>query len=181
MPGLFGGNGGQTKQQQDLTTSETNLVNTGLAQASTTIPAATSAATSGLDYFQALLSGDRGKIMSAISPEVSSLTSQYASAAKTSQEFAPRGGGRAAALEERPYTQAGSIEQLVQGAQATGAAGVGGFAQILASLGLGEEGVSSSTAANAFGQLETTKENQQQQQAAAGAAIGGLVSLLAGF
>jgi len=180
VSGLFGG-GGQTGAEKKLTGAETQAVQFGLGQAEGTLPQATTALQGPLKFFQALLSGDRSTIMSALSPEISSLTSQYATASKTQQEFAPRGGGRAASLEEKPYAEAGTIEQLIQGAQETGAEGVSSIASMLGQLGLGELGVSSSTAANTVSQLQTSQQNQQQQQAAAGSAIGGLVALLAGL
>lgn len=117
--------------------------------------------------------------MSALEPQIASLTSQYDTGRKTSEEFAPRGGGRAASLNEAPFSEASQIEQLVGTAQETGAAGVASVAQMLADIGLSEIGVSSSTAGSTFGQLQQAKENEQQQGAQAGQAIGSLIALLA--
>jgi len=117
--------------------------------------------------------------MSVLNPEISSLTSQYDTGRATAEEFAPRGGGRAAVLEELPFQKAGAIENLIQGAQVTGAEGVSAISQLLGNIGLGEIGVTSSTAASTFGQLESAQQNQQQQAQQAGQAIGTVIALLA--
>lgn len=118
--------------------------------------------------------------MSTLSPEVSSLSSMYDTGRKTAEEFAPRGGGRAAALEGLPFQKAGQIESLIGGARERGAAGVTGIAQLLGELGLGELGVGGQIAGSTFNQAEDAKRNQQQQQGALGAGIGSLIGLLAG-
>jgi hypothetical protein len=176
---FLSGCSGQSGQQKQLTGAETDVVKFGLSQAKGVIPQATQAMQAPLNFFQQLLSGDRSTVMSALSPEISSLTASYDTGRKTSEEFAPRGGGRAAQLEELPFKEASDVEQLVSGVRQTGAAGVSEIGQMLAQLGLGEMGVSSSTAASTFQQLETSKENVQAQGAAAGQAVGGLIALLA--
>lgn len=180
MPSLFESSG-QNKQQKALTAAETQDVTLGNTEAAKNLPQAASALQGPLSFFQSLLSGNRSTVMNTLEAPISSLTSQYATSAKSSEEFAPRGGGRAAALEEAPSTEAGQIEQLVAGAEAEGAQGVASIADMLGNLGLGEIGVASSTAANTANQLQSSIENQQQQQQQAGAAVGGLVSLLAGL
>lgn len=185
MSFLFGGSsGGQTQQQKDLTTAQTDIAKFGLGEAKKNLPAATNALTAKggpLNFFQALLSGDRNAILGAIAPQVDSLTSQYDTGRKSAEEFAPRGGGRGAALEELPFRKAGDISKLVQGAQLTGAEGVSSVASLLGSIGTTEMGAGSSSASSAFNNIQTAKENQQQQAAAAGSAIGGLVALLVGL
>lgn len=181
MSFLFGGQStGQTKEQKRLTGIESDIAQFGLGQAKSTIPKATAALDQPLNFFQALLSGDRNAILNAISPEVDTLTSQYQTGRKTAEQFAPRGGGRAAALEELPTRQAGDINKLVQGARLTGASGVTSIAQLLGNLGLGEIGVAGPAASSAFTNIETSKENLQQQAGNMGAAVGGLIALLAG-
>jgi hypothetical protein len=179
VPSLFGG-GGQTSEQKKLTTVQTQAAQTGLAAGQKTLPQGTDALQGPLNFFQALLSGDRNTIMSALNPEVSSLTAQYDTGRQTAESFAPRGGGRAAALESLPFQEAGTIENLVQGARATGASGVEQIGSFLAQLGLGELGTGSNIAGSAFNNIQTAKENQQQQQAGAGSAVGSLIGLLVG-
>lgn len=179
MPGLFGGSG-QTSAQKNLTNIQASTAQLGENLASTTLPSATSALQQPLNFFQALLSGNQQTIMSALSPEISSLSAQYNTGRQTAEEFAPRGGGRAAELEGLPFQEAGQIQNLVQGAQTEGAQGVTSIASILGELGLGELGASTSAASAADTEIQTSVENQQQQQAATGSAIGSLIGLLVG-
>jgi hypothetical protein len=179
MPGLFGSSGGQTKQEKALTTTETNIANYGLSQAQSTLPTATSGLESSLSFFQTLLSGNRNAIAAEVAPDVENIETQYDTAQKANAEFAPRGGGATAAQEESRFQEAASIAPLFTQARETGATGAASVSDMIAQLGLGELGVSSSTAANTVGQLQTSQQMQQQQQAAAGSAIGGLIALLA--
>jgi hypothetical protein len=179
VPGLFG-NSGQSSAQKNLTNIESSTAQLGENLASTTLPAATSALQGPLNFFQALLSGDRKTIMSALSPEISTLSSQYNTGRQTAEEFAPRGGGRAAALQSLPFEESGQIENLVQGAQTEGATGVTQIAQLMGELGLGELGASTGAATSANQAIQSSVENQQQQQAATGTAIGSLIGLLVG-
>lgn len=176
---LWSCGGGQSGAQKQLTGAETDIAKFGLSQAKDVLPKATSGLESTRSFFQALLSGDRNTIMSLLTPEISSLSSQYDTGRKAGEEFAPRGGGRAAALEALPFQKAGQIEQLVSGARATGAQGVTQIDQLLSDIGLGEMGGGLNAANSAFDNIETAKQNQQQQQAQAGGAVGSLFALLA--
>jgi len=183
MPGLFASPPGPTSQQKALTTAETNAATFGLNQAESTLPQATSILQQPLQFFQSLLSGNRQDIMSAIQPAVSSLTSQYETAKRTNNEFAPRGGGATAANAEAPYKEAGDISSLVFQGQQAGAAGVTQIGSLLADLGLGEMGTAGNIALGASSNLLSAQElktqQQQQLQTGVGSAIGSLVSLLA--
>lgn len=180
MSFLFGG-GGQTGPQKDLTKAEAQAAQFGLTQAEGTLPKASDALSSVGNFFKALMSGDRNTILGVLAPEVDTLTSQYDTGRKTTEEFAGRGGGRAAALEELPFRKAGEINKLVQGAQATGASGLESVASLFGQLGLGELSGGTGAANSAFSNIQTAKENQQQQQAAAGSAVGSLIALLVGL
>jgi hypothetical protein len=171
--------GCQPAGNKGLEKAQTNSAIFGLNQAKSTIPTATNALTTDLSFFEALLSGDRSTIMSVLSPEISTLTSQYETGRETSESFAPRGGGRGAALEELPFTESNQIEQLVQGARATGAAGVSSIAQLLGELGLGELSAGNTAASSAVGEQQTAQQISAQTGAASGQAIGSLVALLA--
>lgn len=179
MPGLFG-HSGQTSAQQNLTNTQASIAKTGETLGTQTLGTATSALQGPLSFFQALLSGNRQAIMQALSPEISTLSSQYNTGEQTAEEFAPRGGGRAAALEGLPFQEAGQIENLVQGAQTEGAQGETQIGSILSELGLGELGVGTQSASAADAEIQQSVENQQQQQAQAGAGIGSLIGLLVG-
>jgi hypothetical protein len=177
---LFGG-GGQSKEQKGLTSAQTDISKFGLGEAKKNLPKAGEDLSKVGNFFQALMSGDRNAILNVLAPEVDTLTSQYDTGRKTAEEFAPRGGGRGAALEELPFRKAGEINKMVQGAQEKGASGLTSVASLFSQLGLGEIGAGTSAANSAFSNIQTAKENQQAQQASAGEAIGGLIALLVGL
>jgi len=177
---LFGG-GGQTSQQKALTGVQTESAKFGLGEAKKNLPKAGETLSTVGNFFQALMSGDRNAIMNVLAPEVDSLTSQYDTGRKTAEEFAPRGGGRGAALEELPFRKAGEINKLVQGAEDKGAAGLTSISSLFGQLGLGELSGGNTAANSAFSNTQAAKENQQQQQAAAGQAVGSLIALLVGL
>ena len=185
MPSLFKGPPGPTSQEKNLQQAEANAATFGLNQAESTLPKATSLLGQPLQFFQALLTGDRQTIMNTIAPAVSTITSQYETAKRANQEFAPRGGGATAANAEAPYKEAGDISQLVEGAQQEGAAGVTDIASLLGNLGLGELGTGTQAALGGASLAEQQRQfdtqTQQQQQQAWGSAIGGLVALIAGI
>jgi hypothetical protein len=115
-------------------------------------------------------------IMSLLQPQISSLSSQYGQIAKSNEEFAPRGGGRTAALQEQPFNEANQISTLVSGERNFAATEA-------AQLGLGELGASTSAAATGLQgtALQTQQADQaQQQQQQAGQSIGALLGLLVG-
>ena len=168
-----------TSQEKDLEQQQTKAAKFGLSSAEGTLPAATSAISAPLDFFKALASGDRNTIMGALSPEISTLTSQYDTGRASAEEFAPRGGGRAAALEELPFQKAGAIENLVQGAQMTGVQGEANIGAMLANLGLGELGTGTNTAATAVSEMQGGQNASAAAGASSGQAIGSLIALLA--
>jgi hypothetical protein len=178
MPSLFGGGGGQTKEEKALEQAETQAIQLGLSEAKGTIPQATAALQDPLKFFQALLTGDRATLMSVLGPEITSLTSQYDTASRAASEFAPRGGGRTAALQTTPYKEAADISGLIGQARQTGAAGVESVAGMLSQLGLGELGVATSTAAAARGAAETEQQTKIAAQQQAGQGVGELLALL---
>ncbi len=97
-----------------MTTAQTDIAKFGLGEAKKNLPAAAESLKGPKDFFTALMSGDRKTILDTLAPEVDTLTSQYDTGKKTAEEFAPRGGGRAAVLEELPFRKAGEINKMVQ-------------------------------------------------------------------
>ncbi|HXP82559.1 MAG TPA: hypothetical protein VN976_21855 [Verrucomicrobiae bacterium] len=131
-----------------------------------------------LNFFKSLVSGGP-KAMEVLQPAISSLTSQYENAAVAGNEFAPRGGGRTAALENAPFEEAGKIGNLVASEQVAGAEGLTSVDQLLAGLTTGSAANASSS--NIYQQEILQQQQQQQQQAGAslGSGIGALIALLA--
>ncbi len=156
----------------------------GISGARQDIPAARGALGLPQKFFQALLTGDRQAILEALSPEVETIHSQYETGRRAVEEFAPRGGGRTAAMAELPFREAGDVARLVHGARLTGAEGMMSIGQILASLGLGELGAGAGVATQARGQFLTERLERErlaaEQGKEAGEAIGAMIALLVG-
>lgn len=182
MASLFMGPPGPSSQEKALQSAEAKASQFGLSQAETTLPQATSVLQQPLKFFQALLTGDRQAIMSAIQPSVDTLTSQYETGKRANQEFAPRGGGATAANQQTPFAEAKDISSLVFGAEQQGAQGVADIGSMLANLGTSELGAgmsgASAGASLAENQRQFNTQTQQQQQQAVGGAIGSLLGLL---
>lgn len=176
---MCGLTGCQSKQQKNLETQQASLTQQqiqtsqyGLTNLQNTLPSV-------LDFFQSLVSGGP-KAMNALQPAISSLTSQYENAAVAENEFAPRGGGRTAALENAPYDEASKVGTLVASEQVAGAEGLSNIDQFLGNLTTGSS--SSASSSNIYQQEILQQQQQQQQQSASslGAGVGGLIALLAG-
>jgi hypothetical protein len=181
MPSLFGGSsgpGGPSKEQKGLFASQQKAIDFGLSQAETTLPQATAALQDPLKFFNALLTGDRNTLQSVLGPEINTLTSQYETGRRSTNEFAPRGGGSTAANAEARFKESSDITNLVGGARKEGAAGQTAIAQLLSQLGLGELGTGTGAAANLSSELLAQQQNQQQQQQQVGQGIGQLIALL---
>jgi hypothetical protein len=178
-----------SQQQKTLTNTESGAAAGGTALAlgpnPTTNPSGGTIGQGAADinnaegFFKALASGDRETIMQTLQAPISTISSQYDTGRASAEEFAPRGGGRAAALEELPFQKAGAIEGLVQGAQETGVEGEANIGSMLSNLGLGELTAGSSIASNTVGELQNQQQISGAAGAASGQAIGSLIALLA--
>jgi hypothetical protein len=174
---LFGGSK-KSREEKQLSSAQAQAVQLGISGAKQDIPAARAAITEPLGFFRALLSGDRAAVLQAFAPEVETLTQAYETGRRELEEFAPRGGGRTAAMTELPFRKARDIESLVHGARLTGAAGVEDIGQMLASLGLGELGAGAQVATAARGQAFDERQLAAQQAQQAGEAVGSLIALM---
>lgn len=158
--------------QAGLATQQTKASEFGLTNLEGSLPSA-------LSFFQKLMSGDRSAVEGAIGPAVNSLTSQYEAGRVAENEFAPRGGGRAAADVTAPWQEEGQVSTLVSEAQTAGASGVVGIDQLLASLTTGAGSVASATLGNQATSLNDQQQTSQAAGAATGQGIGSLIALLA--
>jgi hypothetical protein len=158
------------KQQGALTGQEQKTSEFGLEKLKDSLPGV-------LDFFQNLMKGGPNA-MTALTPAISSLTSQYENSAKAESEFAPRGGGATAALEEAPFKQASDIANLVASEQTAGATGMENLDQLLANLTTGS--ASTALGGNLAQQdvLQQQQQTQQAQAAQAGQAVGAVIALL---
>jgi hypothetical protein len=184
--------GCQSSQQKGLENQQSQLAQTqtqvaqqqmqtskyGLDQLQQSLPSV-------MNFFQSLVSGGPAA-MTALQPAIGSLTSQYENAAVAENEFAPRGGGRTAALGQAPYQEAAQIGNLVASEETAGATGLENIDQLLSNLTTGSASEASSTlsstsSANLSEQQVLQQQQQQQQQAGAslGSGIGALIALLA--
>lgn len=168
-----------SKAQKDVSAAQSETIKFGLEQAKGTLPEARTALEDPLKFFKSLLTGDRNALSGVLGPDISTLTQNYETASRSTNEFAPRGGGATAANEESRFKEAGDIQNLFSSARLQGAQGEAGVAQMLAQLGLGEIGVSSSTAGNLAGSLQAQQDSSNAAKAQAGKSIGEIIALLA--
>lgn len=132
------------------------------------------------NYWQKLLGGDRSSMMSALSPEISSITGQADQARKQQSAMGTaRGGGTNAGDQQQQQQEQGQISNLIAGARPQAAQqmqSIGGQELSNASnlLGLGTNAAGSLTnaATNSYG----TTAGQSAQQ---GQAIGQMAAMLA--
>jgi len=168
--------GCQTSQQKALTSAQTNLANQQASASQFSTGQAEQILPGVGNILQGLISGNLSDITSILQPQISSLSAQYAQTAASNAEFAPRGGGRTAALTEQPFTEANAVSTLVNEAR-------GGAISEAGSLGLGELGAGTTSASTASSSLTSATEQtdvaaQQQQQAGEG--LGALLAVLVG-
>lgn len=105
------------------------------------------------DYYKRALGGDRQSIQELLGPEISTVLSQYDTAAKTASELAPRGGGRTQALAELPFQKVAAYGQQLAGARSGAAEKLGALGEADANR---EAGLSESLLSNKVSRLNTT-------------------------
>jgi hypothetical protein len=96
------------------------------------------------NFWSKILGGNRDAMMDTMAPEVSTIVSQYDAGRKAVSEFGARGGGKNSTLAELPMKQSGDINRLFQSLRPEAAKQLSSIAQVLASLGLNEEQISTS-------------------------------------
>jgi len=137
----------------------------------------------GADFWKKILTGDRSAAMSALSPEIGTISSQYQGARKAAAEFSGRSGGRAADLQTSPTDEAGKIENLMNTIGPEAAQQTTDICKFLASLGIQNENIFAGMQGNALASIQTQKQiadqvKQAQNQQAMSAAGQMLATLM---
>ena len=120
------------------------------------------------DYFSKALGGDRQALSDLLAPEVSTVLSQYDNAAKTAAEFAPRGGGRTAALADAGFKKAGAYGTALAGLRTGAATNLAGIGEKEAQLGLQGEGLEATERGQDIGLLSSLLGNKFSSETAKG-------------
>lgn len=126
-----------------------------------------------------LATGDRSSILQSLYPEYAALQKQYGQAIQSANEFAPRGGGRLAAVYgSAPFAAANERANLAYGARANALTGLGALGQSRTSSGLGALGAmfgglqgAASTANNAFDMMMLNRSQAQAGSANLGRSL----------
>lgn len=183
MSFMFGGGNEKTNK-----TAQTNAINQatavstfGLDEAKSTIPKATAALDVPLNFWQKILGGDLSSITKSLQPEIGTVSDQYQAGRKAASEFSGRSGGRAASLEESRFKEAKDTSDLIATARPQAAESVTNIGQILAQLGLGETGVSTSAAGTAGNIATAGRDQAAAQNAQFSQAAGTMASILLGL
>lgn len=101
------------------------------------------------NFYSTILGGNREQINSLLSPEVSTVLSQYDNAANTIKQFSPRGGGTTQTLAQLPFAKTAAAGQAYQGLLPSAASGEAGVGAAQAGIGtnlLAEAGGAGGTA-----------------------------------
>src|SRR5206468_86230 len=101
--------------------------------------------------------------------------SQFDKAKQSASQFAPRGGGRNAALQELPYREAGDITSLLQKVRPEAAKELTAISEFLSQLGLSEEQLASYNYATVLAANLEKSAQRQQMLSTIGKAIGAVL------
>ena len=158
-----------------LTTQGTGLLNSSI-----------SAMDKSTDFFSKLLGGDSDALMRTVQPQVDTILHQYDTAKRSAAEFAPRGGGRNAAMQDADFAEAGDISKLIGGAAPMAADKLRDIAAQFGYIGLGASGqgenATQDAMKNIFQQQGLYLQSQGQgfnQSMQIGQGIGSLAAMLA--
>ena len=126
------------------------------------------------NFYKTILGGDRNAIMQLLSPQVSTVLSQYDNAANAVRQFAPRGGGATATLAAIPFQKAGVAGSAFQSVLPGAAAGLAGVGGQQGGLGLG-----ATSAAMGGGELGLQLQKlREEQMGTAGKGFGQILAQL---
>ena len=121
-----------------------------------------------IDYWSAILSGDRSKMTSAMGPELSRIGEGYQAAAKTSAALNPRGGPPPDFLSQQPYNQQRDVSTMFQQARPEAAKQLSGAGSNL--IANATTALNSSTAAGRS--ILDYEQQRRERDREAGAGIG---------
>ena len=127
---LSGGSGGVKNtsgllDEQQAGLRQTRETATGLMpQANALLQQSSQSFSPVIQHYAGLLSGDRGRAMGELSPEVQRINQGYDANARNANALAPRGGGRTAFNSELPYERTRDINNLLSSSRSTGAQGL---------------------------------------------------------
>jgi hypothetical protein len=181
--GIGGSSSGTDRKQQlagygDLS----NVFNTGMQQGSATLGQGQSELGSAAGYDTKILNGDRSSIMSALSPQISSITGQ--GAANQRQQAAmgtSRGGGTNAADQQLQQREQGQISSAVGGAQPAAAQSLAGIGATESGLGSNLLGLGATGAQDLTGDAINSYRATSANNAALGQGIGQLAAGIIGL
>jgi hypothetical protein len=160
--------GGPSGQQKDANTSVQQLASSLGSRGLSFLDQAKSATSGPQNYFQSILSGNRGQATQSLAPDIEQIGTGFNQAERTTTELAPRSGGRATLFNELPFQKSGTINNLFSTARTSAA-------DALSKLGLGFGGLGTSAVAgglNGFNGLQTALAGQRENQYNTGKDLG---------
>lgn len=165
----------QTQLQNDLLKQQQQGAQFALGQAQSLLPQSQGLYNKAIDYYSPLLSGDRKATFEATAPERLQLGRDYNANLKALQ-FAPRGGGRGAAMQDVDAQQQSQIANLLFSLRPQAAQNLSAIAGQLGAEGTALYGAASGTNASSINSLTNIgglNLAQKQQDATSSQALGG--------
>jgi hypothetical protein len=116
--------------------------------------------------------------LEAVAPQVNTVASQYQSGRRAAAEFAPRGGGRTAALSDTGFKEMGDIQNMMFGEQGKARGQAGSVAEAMANMGLAETGTGVAATQSAADIASGHMQQAAQTDAALGQGIGQMLGMM---
>lgn len=134
-------------------------------------------------YYRAVAGGDRQRLMSALSPELSSIGRRYGSLITASRDLNPRGGASAAYNTDLAFRAGDEQQALINNERQSAYGNLAKLAGLAGDLGAGAAGISTNAGMGAAGILSSSAALQRalaRDQAAAYGQIGEAITKMFG-
>lgn len=179
---LFGRKGRKKSSQalESLTGQQAEASKFALGEAKQTLGQAREALQDPLDFYRTLLGGDRTALTETLAPEIGTVVGQFDTARKNIAQFAPRGGGRSAALGESQFKIADIITNLLAKSRRDAAGQVAAIGGQLGALGASELASAGGIAGSTINSLLLKRKQDIAAQTQLGTGIGKLLAQILG-
>jgi hypothetical protein len=175
----IGGSSSSTDRKQQLAGygDLSNIYNQGISQGNNASATGQGELGEAAGYDSSILNGNRSSIMSALSPQISSITGQANQNKKQQATMGTaRGGGTNASNQQTQQQEQGAITKAIGGAQSGAASGLASIGSNETATGANLLGLGANAAGTLTGDASQSYATTSAQNAAAGQAAGQLAA-----